>query len=744
MATPHVAGAISIIHQYLALTGRTKTPSEIEDILAGTGKNITDSQNASQNFSRIDIYSAIISLDEDAPNVTLVSPANGSLFVSNQNFTCNASDLSLKNVTFYLWNSTSLYNQTSSAVSGATNTFQVNLTNMPAGSYTWTCTYYDESDNPTTAANFTIINRKQVIIIGVDGLHNGRFNALLNSGSLGNFSRLIGGAGWNTTANITGHTTTETAPGNAELFTGLNSTLNNVSVNWGAVNGTVPDGKTVYERLEAFDSNIVTGFVYGKYRTYIPLGIFTNALADINVQHYNFNRTYTYDNTNWKYETFTSGVAYSENVSTQASDFINTYVNDSFFLVVYFGVPDAAGHNQTDDSAMYNASIINVDAGIGLLLDNLEANGLRGSENVTQIILTADHGWTTGDDGHSVYSASTSTLPLLTNNKSLVWNATDVDGREQCDVTPTILDYFGVSASSYTDITGNGCSSMIGDLISPAITINNPATSLSSTSVTLGVTINEVGVCEYSLDAGVTNVSMSSSDNLIFTASAVGVEGSNSVIYFCNDSLGNSNSSSRSFNIDTSVPPSSGGGGGGSTTSTVITLTNTEFSSGTNKELASGGEIKFSSSGSSHSLKINKIGTDYANITLQSEPINLLLYVGQEAKKDLNNDGIFEIYVKLNSILNSKVNLTIRAINEVTNKTGADSNNLNDLGNGSESVENKIIDAVFNPKTRWQKLYIPLIVLVILVLAVIYYFESRKLHKKYRRHALELKKKLEK
>ena len=64
MATPHVAGAIALIKQYLRLTNQGRTPQEIEELLNETGKRIYDSET-DMYFSRIDVYSAIPSLSHD-------------------------------------------------------------------------------------------------------------------------------------------------------------------------------------------------------------------------------------------------------------------------------------------------------------------------------------------------------------------------------------------------------------------------------------------------------------------------------------------------------------------------------------------------------------------------------------------------------------------------------------------------------------------------------------------------------
>ncbi len=157
MSTPHAAGAFLIIKQFLNLTGQSRTPKQIEATLNNTGKILTDSTGV--NYTRINIYNAIISLDNSNPNVTLVSPSNASSSSNvNQTFRCNATDLSLKNVTFYLWNaSSSVRNSSSSSVAGESNSFEVNVTNISSGSYTWNCLYTDENNNRAYAlSNFSL------------------------------------------------------------------------------------------------------------------------------------------------------------------------------------------------------------------------------------------------------------------------------------------------------------------------------------------------------------------------------------------------------------------------------------------------------------------------------------------------------------------------------------------------------------------------------------------------------------
>ncbi len=77
----------------------------------------------------------------DPPVVNLITPANASIDgVGNITFRCNITeDTALANLTLYVWNSTSEYNVSTTAVTGLFNESEWNLTNIPNGNYTWNC-----------------------------------------------------------------------------------------------------------------------------------------------------------------------------------------------------------------------------------------------------------------------------------------------------------------------------------------------------------------------------------------------------------------------------------------------------------------------------------------------------------------------------------------------------------------------------------------------------------------------------
>lgn len=665
MATPHVSGAIAIIKQYLKITSQQKTTNEIRALLNNTGKQIYDGYST-RNFSRIDIFSAIYSLDNQPPNVTLNSPANGTQILStfNQTFRCSATDISLRNVTFYLWNSTSTYNITSQNVSGEYASFEVNLTNIPKDNYNWNCFYTDEKNqrNFSASNNTIVLNPKQVILIVIDGLQFDHLERMINNGSLSNFSSVISGRGMNASANITGHVATSTAPGNAEIHTGLNMTFTGITDN---TPKTLPLGNTTFERLKVFDSSIKTGWVYGKYTTYIPDKLLANATSSIDWKQ---NRT-TFNSTNW---IDGSACTYSENVSNKAADFISTYARNSFYLVVYFGTPDCTGHVHGENSTDYENAVTNADNGIGIILNSLVNNGLRGRNNFTQIIITADHGWNTNDTSHN-RASDTIIIPFISNNVSMTYGNGSL--RKQCDIAPTILNYFGLNSSDYSEITDNGCYSLIADTSPPLITINSPlAQTYTSSSISFNITTNENSTCNYTLDNGITNYTLSTGDNINFYSTQSLSNAGYTVRYYCSDLSSNLNDSeNRTFTVSVTASTGNnnggGGGGGGSPslgTNNILTIQQTE--QGVSRELKTNDkitfEIKTESGNEKHSVVLNNITDSRVNITISSNPINLILGVGQSVKLNLTSPEYYDLFVKLEGIRENRANLTIRSINE--------------------------------------------------------------------------------
>ena len=132
-------------------------------------------------------------------------------------------------------------------------------------------------------------------------------------------------------------------------------------------------------------------------------------------------------------------------------------------------------------------------------------------------------------------------------------------------------------------------------------------------------------------------------------------------------------------------PPAGGGGGGGggggtpsggSTSNagkvapTTLNLLNQQTSSdsGYTAELRRGDSIRFQIQNGtkldSHTLRVDEIGGNYVNVTVQSSFIKLALIKGEEVKINLTSPDYYDLSLKLESISNSKASITIKTINE--------------------------------------------------------------------------------
>jgi predicted AlkP superfamily pyrophosphatase or phosphodiesterase len=286
---------------------------------------------------------------------------------------------------------------------------------------------------------------KQLIFIGVDGMQVAYYNELLNQGKLTNFNKLMTGGGESSSAEITRHTETVTSPGNAELHTGLSGAVTGIVDN--SCGKVIPPGETTFERLAGFDPKINLGLVYGKGTCYLP-GILANAKSVI---------SWWQDRTTYPQKKYvTSACADSLEVANKALEFIKMYKGQSFYLFVYFGAPDCAGHTFGLPSVGYTQAIQNVDGGLGVLLDGLKSISIN-----PKILLSGDHGWNTNTKGHDIADSDTKNVVLVTNDHNLIDSGKEQAKKKQCDIAPTILDYFEVPKEQYSDILQLGCNSLI-------------------------------------------------------------------------------------------------------------------------------------------------------------------------------------------------------------------------------------------------------------------------------------------
>jgi len=117
------------------------------------------------------------------------------------------------------------------------------------------------------------------------------------------------------------------------------------------------------------------------------------------------------------------------------------------------------------------------------------------------------------------------------------------------------------------------------------------------------------------------------------------------------DRAGNSATSSIEYKII------SGGGAVGSSpsaanfwTAGTHTLSQEQFKQGFTKKLKVKSRMRFEVNGKNHHVGIKELTETSVTIEIASEPIEVTLGIGEDAKADVDDDGYYDVYVKLNNI----------------------------------------------------------------------------------------------
>lgn len=241
MATPYVSGTIAIMKQYLKLQNKTKTTQEIENILQKTGKQINDSKT-NLNFSRINVYQAVSSLDETPPVINLISPINNTINnIGNTTFNCNATDdFQIANLTLKIWNSSSLYyNKTLDENNSVKSLNLSTIVNLQGGDYKWGCEAYDNNSNIAETFNLSLTVPTEISVTLNSPTNNKYTNSSLNFTCTENTTKGLTNSTfllWNSTSLIYNKTLNITGTSNQTTFNYTFSDEGNYSWNCKAYN----------------------------------------------------------------------------------------------------------------------------------------------------------------------------------------------------------------------------------------------------------------------------------------------------------------------------------------------------------------------------------------------------------------------------------------------------------------------------------------------------------------------------
>jgi hypothetical protein len=94
------------------------------------------------------------------------------------------------------------------------------------------------------------------------------------------------------------------------------------------------------------------------------------------------------------------------------------------------------------------------------------------------------------------------------------------------------------------------------------------------------------------------------------------------------------------------------------------TISENEFIQGTNLKLKQNNVAKFIIDNEEHTIKLNSVSGDSVNLIIQSNPVQLDIKIGEIKKIDLNDDGFYDLQIKLNGIENNVPELHIKNIHE--------------------------------------------------------------------------------
>jgi len=294
------------------------------------------------------------------------------------------------------------------------------------------------------------------------------------------------------------------------------------------------------------------------------------------------------------------------------------------------------------------------------------------ADNIFQNTLNTTHSFNVTDDS----GPANCTLFWSTGVGSQNFYPVSVDGNTQDAGTLTSSDGITIWYVNCTDDVGNTGMSEVRNFTIDTIlpVLNSTSSSPSSTTATISYTSNESVNATINYGTNI-NLSSNSSSSSYSNSSSILLSGlTASTFYYYNiticDQAANCVTNGTTYNFTTSATPlSSGGGGGGSSTTTKeYSPSNSNLLSGYTQELKKGDKIKFTFLNNqldTHRVSLDNLSTSLAYITITSEPLSLVLEIGKERKINISSSTHYQLSLKLNSIKNNKVNLTIKEINEL-------------------------------------------------------------------------------
>lgn len=219
------------------------------------------------------------------------------------------------------------------------------------------------------------------------------------------------------------------------------------------------------------------------------------------------------------------------------------------------------------------------------------------------------------------------------------------------------------------------------DKTAPSISLIYPENNFKTTTKTLTFSYSESETNKDYCNLSINNILYSS-----FTQTLI--DGIYTWKISCTD-LGNNSAYSETFNLEIYSVSSGGGGGGGtnSVTPKIYEIKDSSVQLGTTQKIKEKESIKFKIKSENHNITLNKIEKDKVNITLESTPKIIILYLNSPTKINFDDDETFDLELILLES-DSYATIFIKEINEAVPVKHI----LNESENKTENIESKEIE----------------------------------------------------
>jgi subtilisin family serine protease len=818
MAAPHVSAAYTIIRQFFRLQyNRNPTVFEIENILKNSSVQINDTAGTRINYSRINVYNSLVYMDNSVPEVSLTTPLNncGS---SNLTFQCNAKDIKILNVTFMIWNSSGIYNNSQTiAVNNSNSYLTFNLTNLPYGTYYWNCLATDHKNNYSYAANnYTITNLtclEENIVFNITpyvmsinesfeiirfvtnistnvtieyGLNSSYGNSLENSSFSTSKELVISNLSPDTryyyrvkSINMTNSFCFQNSSFNSSFKTSSNQ---KTSFSFALIGDS--NGNSCGEIAGNF-SYIIENLSSKEIDFVIITGDNIEALSGGCTNHDSYWQTFHAIVSNLRKRiSFISTPGDHENLSNDVSA-RNSWKN--YWILPINGNGTNGEWNETSYYWRYANSLF-------ISLNTLESEN---SHNISG----NQYDWLTDTLNQSgyIHKFVFTHSPLLGSNKSGLLPVTNpfwsnyLDDLMYNDKVSAVFygheNYYcynttknntmlhiisggaggaldpitrclGIGFSQYHYIIINVSNNILnasvynlsGNIIHnfsrimdsiPTRISSVQASSVTSSSAIISWATDHLS--NSSVNYGSTQgLGFYSGENILTTNHTINLNSlsSDTTYYYNISSCDNYNNCviNGSYNFTTlessSTNTNSGGtSGGGSASFKTYSLSSDQFINGYSKEIKKNDRIKFNLDTSDHYVIINNINENSVNLTIKSNPINIIMRENETRKINITSSSYYDLEIKINSIKNTLVNISIKNIFEkIELKNSLENNNLSDFSKVSDNVtvenyENNSLEKKSDIKKqnkiiKWQYILITWIIAILILLIIKNYLKN--------------------